>query len=217
VIDIAGLEIVVLFVVCGAVATMILALALYFTNINIFQVWKQATKEMPQQYYNEHFTLYDVSPTKICILRVPETGFEAQVTQFALFWNGHVAFVNNGQIVYTVDDKKSIEPDDPLAFVRGDDTYVIKVITHGEKVIQNMKMETLMAQNSILRGEVKEMQVSLKDALVKYGETMRESRKSLNWNPQSGFGGGYSPLGYRRPFFGGGGGGDEGGEGGGDI
>jgi hypothetical protein len=211
----AGLEIVVLFVVCGAVATMIFALALYFSNINIFQIWKQMSKEMPQQYYNEYFTLYDVSPTKICILRVPETGFEAQITQFALFWNGHVAFVNNGQIVYTVDDKVAIEPDDPLAFVRGDDTYVIKVVTHGEKVIQNAKMDTLVAQNAILRGEIKEMQTTLKDALVKYGETMREGRKSLNWNPQTGFSSGYSPFGYRRPFFGGGN--EEGGEGGGDV
>jgi hypothetical protein len=196
-----GLEFIVLFVVCSAVAIMFLALAFYFGNINLFDFIKQASKDMPQQYYDEHFSIYDVAPTKVCILRVPATGFEAQVTQFAYFWNGHIAFINNGQIVYTIDSKEAIEPEDPLAVVRGDDTYVIKVITHGQKLTQNTKMDTLVAQNAILRGEIKDMQATFKDMLMKYGETIRESRKSLNWNPQQSFGSpGYG--GYRRPFFG---------------
>lgn len=175
----------------------ILSLIMMFYNINPFKMLKSAGKSKPLQAYDEQYEIHEVEPSKVVILRIPETGFETPVTSFAYFWNGQVAMFNGDELVYAVDNKRQLEPEDELSILRGDDICIINVVTDGYKAKMADKLKLMEIERAILKSQVEDYNKSVEDSIIKYGHSTKEARKAIGWSS------GYSQIPqYRRPWTG---------------
>lgn len=189
-----------LFFIC--VVGVIILYSLIFLNINIFEAFKQSAKDIGLTVKDEFWQVHDISPTKVIIGRVPETGYEFQIYKFAYAWNGKIALLDfEDNIQYIVNNKHELQMDDELSILRGDDTYVLNIITHGYKLQQHERVNNLIVQNALLKEQNKNLMKMTEENLLAFGNTLRESKKAINWNANTGTA---PPFGLNRrlPFMG---------------
>jgi len=202
---------------CFGTTTLLAGLLTFvsFSNQNIMNIFKKETGAGKPVVGESWYDVWEVSPTKTLYLRVPETGFLRQFNAFVLFWNNRVAFLNGDRIIYTIDNHKTIMPEDTFALLRGEDVYTINIVTTNYVVKLEERIKSLQAINTIQKGEIANLNKSTIEQIKTLGEAMRETRKSINWSPNTSPIGGLPSL--RKPGWPGTsfiGGGDE--EGGGD-
>ena|SRR3990167_7930013 len=183
-----------------ALGLTILIYILLNKNINIFKIFENAIKTLPEPAYSNYIEMKEISPNKTAVLRVPEYGYEKMIKYYGYLWDGSIDLLDeNYETVYYLADKSELTMFDEIQFLDGDDVLIFEVNTLGWKAQNRRKLRSLDLMYKNRLADLEDLMDNTKQTLIKQGEMDREYRRSKNWsNYQEG--GDYPSGGYRRPL-----------------
>src|SRR3990167_1495760 len=189
-----------IFLTFGVLGLITLIYILLNRNINIFKIFGDTIRTLPEPAYSNYMEIKEIYPNKTSILRVPEYNYETTIRYYGYLWDGSIDLLDeNYETIYYLADKSELTMFDEIQFLDGEDVLIFEVNTLGWKAQNRRKLRSLDLMYKNRLADLEDLMDNTKQTLIKQGEMDREYRRSKNWsNYQEG--GDYPSGGYRRPL-----------------